>query len=120
MYVWGGGGLGCILHERRRTGGFRLIHHLSFPRGASVNDGIDPDLCSVVYMSFDATVGWVHKIGRGALLTKTDIESAFGLLPVHPESLHFLGCSWEEGGYFVDWCLPMVCSLSCMYFEALS
>lgn len=35
---------------------FHLIHHLSFPKGASVIDGIDPDLCSVVYTSFDAAV----------------------------------------------------------------
>lgn len=60
---------------------FRLIHHLSFPKGSSVNDGIDREFCSVCYASLDAAVSWVRKFGKGA---KTDIEAAFRLLPVHP------------------------------------
>lgn len=32
---------------------FRLIHHLSYPRGGSVKDSIDPDLCTVSYTSFE-------------------------------------------------------------------
>ncbi|XP_075129430.1 uncharacterized protein LOC142202939 [Leptodactylus fuscus] len=64
---------------------FRMIHHLSFPEGSSVNDGIDPELCSVVYTSFDAAIAWVRKYGKGALLAKTDVEAAFRLLPVHPD-----------------------------------
>lgn len=65
------------------------------------------------------TIGCVTGFERGALLAKTDIESAFRLLPVHLDSLHLLGCFWE-GGYFVDRCLPMGCSLLCAYFEAFS
>ncbi|XP_075128011.1 uncharacterized protein LOC142201079 [Leptodactylus fuscus] len=43
---------------------FRMIHHLSFPEGSSVNEGIDPELCSVVYTSFDAAIEWVrHYVG---------------------------------------------------------
>ncbi|XP_069590448.1 uncharacterized protein [Ranitomeya imitator] len=98
---------------------FRLIHHLSFPKGSSVNDGIDPQLCSVLYTSFDSAMSWVRKSGQGAMLAKTDIEAAFRLLPVHPDSMHLLGCFWD-GGFFVDRCLPMGCSLSCAYFEAFS
>lgn len=104
---------------KKETNNFRLIHHLSFPKGASVNKGIDPELCSVVYTSFDVAVGWVKKLGPGTLLAKTDIEAAFRLLPVHPDNLHLLGCFWD-GGYFVDSCLPMGCSVSCAYFEAFS
>ncbi|KAM9311479.1 uncharacterized protein PAF06_009289 [Gastrophryne carolinensis] len=52
-------------------------------------------------------------------MAKTDIESAFRLLPVHPDSLYLLGCFFE-GGYYVDRCLPMGCSISCAYFEAFS
>ncbi|XP_066431505.1 uncharacterized protein [Eleutherodactylus coqui] len=98
---------------------FRLIHHLSYPRGASVNDGIDPELCSVVYTSFDAALHWVRNYGRGALMAKADIESAFRLLPVTQESVRLLGCFWA-GSYFADRCLPMGCSISCAYFEAFS
>ncbi|KAM9323989.1 uncharacterized protein PAF06_020241 [Gastrophryne carolinensis] len=50
-------------------------------------------------------------------MAKTDIESAFRLLPVHPDSQYLLGC-YFEGGFFIDRCLPMGCSVSCAYFEA--
>lgn len=32
---------------KKAEGEFRLIHHLSYPKGASVNDAIAPELCSV-------------------------------------------------------------------------
>lgn len=98
---------------------FRLIHHLSYPKGSSVNDAIEPDLTSVSYTSFDTAVSWVQRYGQGALLAKTDIESAFRLLPVHPDSQPLLGCFWG-GQFFVDRCLPMGCSISCSYFETFS
>ncbi|KAM9326262.1 uncharacterized protein PAF06_002450 [Gastrophryne carolinensis] len=104
---------------KKEPGKFRLIHHLSFPRGGSVNDGIDKELSSVSYTSFDFALDMVREAGPGALMAKTDIESAFRLLPVHPDSLYLLGCFFE-GGYYVDRCLPMGCSISCAYFEAFS
>lgn len=75
---------------------FRLIHHLSFPKGGSVNDFIDPEQYTVSYTSFDASVKWVRRFGQGALMKKANIESAFHLLPVHPESFRLLGCHWQE------------------------
>lgn len=38
---------------------------MSFPKGASVIDGIDPELSLVVYTSFDAAVAWVKCFGKG-------------------------------------------------------
>ncbi|XP_053558364.1 uncharacterized protein LOC128649240 [Bombina bombina] len=104
---------------KKSPGQFRMIHHLSFPRGMSVNDGIDPELVSVKYASFDKAISVVRKAGRGALLAKADVESAFRLLPVHPRSHHLLGCKFEEQ-FYVDLCLPMGCSISCSYFERFS
>lgn len=52
-------------------------------------------------------------------MAKSDIESAFRLLPVHPDSFRLLGCTWE-GAYYVDRCLPMGCSISCALFETFS
>ncbi|XP_066430821.1 vomeronasal type-2 receptor 26-like [Eleutherodactylus coqui] len=43
---------------KREPNKFRLIHHLSYSKGASVNDGIDAELCSVVYTSFDAAISY--------------------------------------------------------------
>ena len=45
---------------------FRLIHHLSFPAGESVNDFIDKAKCRVQYASFDEAVELVRQVGAGA------------------------------------------------------
>lgn len=63
------------VRPKKEANKFRLIHHLSFPEGASANDGIDPELCSVVYTLFNAAICWVRKFGKGALLAMTDIQS---------------------------------------------
>lgn len=34
----------------------RLIYHLSYPQGGSVNDFIDPQLCSVSYATVQAEI----------------------------------------------------------------
>ncbi|XP_066463235.1 uncharacterized protein [Eleutherodactylus coqui] len=107
------------LVPKKETGKFRLIHHLSYPSGESVNDGISKEQAAVSYASFDCAVELVRQAGRGAWLAKADIESAFRLLPVHPQCFHLLGCS-IEGQFFVDMCLPMGCSISCFYFDVFS
>ena len=42
-------------------GEFRLIHHLAFPEGESVNDRIPQNLCTICNISFDAVVCMVQK-----------------------------------------------------------
>ena len=39
---------------------------LSSPEGASVNDGINPDLCSLTYVSVDDAARLVVEAGKGA------------------------------------------------------
>lgn len=53
------------------------------------------------------------------LLAKTNIEAAFQVIPVHPDSFQLLRCLWL-GQYFVDRCLPMGCAISCFLFETFS
>ncbi|XP_077778980.1 uncharacterized protein LOC144326307 [Podarcis muralis] len=96
-----------------------MIHNLSYPKGGSVNDAIPQELCTVRYATFDQAVQLIRKFGRGALLAKCDIESAFRLLPVHPEDFRWLGFKFE-GVYFVDKAMPMGCSVACAAFEAFS
>ncbi|KAM3936780.1 LOW QUALITY PROTEIN: uncharacterized protein RB166_000609 [Leptodactylus fuscus] len=103
---------------KKEAGKFRLIHHLSHPKGSSVNDGTRSDV-SVSYVSFDRAVALLRVAGPGALMAKSDIESAFRLLPVHQECYHLLGCSLD-GMYYFDSCLPMGCSISCQFFELFS
>ena len=44
-------------------------------------------------------------IGPGTLLGKTDIKSAFRLLPLHPTDRHLLVMQWHQE-LFIDMCLP--------------
>uniref|UniRef100_A0A8W8M2W2 Reverse transcriptase domain-containing protein n=1 Tax=Magallana gigas TaxID=29159 RepID=A0A8W8M2W2_MAGGI len=54
----------------------------------------------------------------GCLMTKTDIESAFCILPVCRED-HELLFQWD-GCFYFDKCLPMGCASSCSIFENFS
>ena len=52
----------------KSDGGWRLITHLSYPAGSSINDGIDDELCSVEYTKFDKVADMVFSLGPGALM----------------------------------------------------
>lgn len=67
------------------AGKWRLITDLSSPHGQSVNGGIDPTLCSLTYITVDNMAGIIAKLGKGTMMAKIDIESAYQLVPVHPE-----------------------------------
>ncbi|XP_052229228.1 uncharacterized protein LOC127843584 [Dreissena polymorpha] len=107
------------LVPNKTPGQFRLIHHLSYPRGNSVNDFIDPNLSSVNYSPFDDAVNKLLELGTGTLFCKTDIDSAFRLIPIHANYHHLLGFKFR-GQYYFDTCLPMGASSSSAIFERLS
>ena len=109
--------LGVI--PKKVQGEYRMIHHLSFPFGGSVNDFIPPEFCSVQYATVDDAVQIIKRLGRGCVLAKTDVRSAFRIIPVHPFDYQLLGMQWR-GKYYVDRCLLMGCASSCKTFEALS
>jgi len=98
---------------------FRLIHHLSYPKGHSVNDDI-PDYCSSVkYASVSDALTAIKAIGEGCFLAKTDIKSAFRIIPIHLADYSLLGMKLDKFYYF-DRCLPMGLSSSWNIFEAFS
>lgn len=107
------------LVPKKNSADFRLIHHLSYPEGDSVNDYIDPKLCTVQYTSFDKAVELVQELGKGCLLGKSDIKNAFRLLPVSPSDFEQLGFFFD-GKYYFDKCLPFGCSISPATFEKFS
>lgn len=100
----------------KKDSSWRLIQHLSYPQGVSVNDFIDKQLCSVSYTPFDKVIESIVLLGRNCECGKIDIKSAFRLLPVHPEDFVLLGFALDEK-YFVDKVLPMGCSISCAVWE---
>ena len=65
---------------------FRLIHHLSYPVRKSVNDSIPDSAATVVYTSVGAAIDVILQLGRGCLMSKTDIEKAFRLIPIRNDN----------------------------------
>ena len=61
----------------------------------------------------------IRKFGPGAMLAKCDIESAFRLLPIHPQDFWLLGFQFN-GAFYFDKAMPMGCSVACAAFEAFS
>ena len=104
------------LVPKREPGEYRLIHHLSYPSGDSVNDFIDTQLCSVQYTSFDAAIHMIQDLGKGCLLGKSDIKSAFRLLPVSVLDFDQLGFKFD-GRFYFDKAMPFGCSIACKTWE---
>ena len=94
-----------VIPKKHQPGKWRLIVNLSSPKGASTNDFISPSLCSLSYASVDDAAAYVFQAGRGALLAKLDVKSAYRNIPVHPDDRYLLGIQWQ-GKTFVDTCLP--------------
>ena len=94
-----------VIPKGHNTGKWRLITDLSFPQGHSVNDGIDPSLCSLAYTTVDDIAAVVAQLGKGALLAKVDIESAYRLIPVHPQDRPLQAVRWD-GNIYIDPMLP--------------
>ena len=108
-----------VIPKGHDTGKWRLITDLSYPPEQSENDGINPDLCSLTYTTVEDITRRIAIIGPGALLAKIDIESAYRLVPVHPDDRPLLAMSWE-GATFVDPMLPFGLRSAPKIFNALA
>ena len=109
--------LGLI--PKKTPGEFRMIHHLSFPDGSSINDSIPFEFTSVNYARVDDATALVKQLGPGCFLAKTDIQNAFRIIPIRPADYDLLGMSWE-GKFYYDKAMPIGCSSSCRTFEIFS
>ena len=102
------------LVPKKVQGEFRLIHHLSFPTGFSVNDGISSDNTSVKYATIDEAIQLIKRAGPGCFLAKTDVKMHSRLSPFTLMIIVSLGCS--GGGYIImtdacQWVVPLPASL---------
>ena len=82
-----------------------MILDLLSPHGRSVNDGIDPEQFSLQYIKFDEVVAMITKLGRGALMAKFDVQSAYSNVAVLLSQRHLLGMKWL-GKLYADLALP--------------
>ena len=94
-----------IIPKKYQPGKWRLILDLSSPAGHSVNDGIPKESFSVQYMKVDDVINGIMSLGRGSLLAKFDVESAYRNVPVHSDDRYLLGMKWRAK-YFIDLALP--------------
>ena len=96
-----------------------MICDLSSPAGASVNDGISSNFCSLHYATVDDAVNLIQQLGRGSQLVKLDIKDAYRIVPVHPDDYHLLGIKWK-GSMYVDCALPFGLRSAPKIFNAIA
>lgn len=118
------------LVPKQQEGQTRLIFHLSFPHGDSLNSNTPKELCSVKYSDFQDAVILAMNLedsrrSQGVFLGKSDLLSAFRNLPIRPQDRRWLVMKAKHPVskkyfYFVDMCLPFGASISCSYFSRVS
>jgi len=72
-----------VIPKNHQPNKWRLIVNLSHPTDSSINNRIPKDLCSLKYITVDSAINHINQMDQGTMLAKTDIKSAFHLLPVH-------------------------------------
>ena len=96
-----------------------MICDLLSPQGFSVNDGIDPELCSLHYASVDDAVALVRHMGTGAMMAKLDLKSAYRMIPIHQLDQQLLGITWQ-GHTYIDQALPFGLQSAPLLFTAVA
>ena len=76
--------------EKKTPGEYRILHDLSWPKGASVNDEIPKNAGKCTYQSMDAIIDSLVELGPNTNLTVIDIEHAYKVLPVQE-------AAWRSG-----------------------
>ena len=79
--------------------------HLSYPEQYSINDGINVEDFPLKYVTVYDAIDLVMILGKGSLMAKLDVKSAFRLCPVRPHDQHLLGMHWN-GKFYFDRVLP--------------
>jgi len=85
--------------------GWRTIFDLSSPEGHSVNAGIPVEYGTIVYETLDYAIRLVAQAGKGAVMMKRDLKSAFRHVPISPCDYWLLLFEWQ-GKFYVDMFLP--------------
>lgn len=103
---------------KKVDGKFMVIHYLSYLTQNSFNDFIDNALFSVNYTKFDEVISIVQRLGRGSYmyLVKSDIRSAFKLLPILQGDFVLNGFKFN-GWFYFDKCLHFGCIISYSTFK---
>lgn len=104
---------------KKHSNEWRTIYHLSYPEGDSVNDHIPKDPYTLQYVRVDDAIRILKSLGPGSFMAKTDLKSAFRLIPIHPDDWDLLGIHWNNQ-YYVDLYLPFGLRSAPFLFNQLS
>ena len=74
----------------KKTSGWSLITHLSYPSGNSVNDFIDGTLTTVQYSKFVNVTCIIQTLGEHVMIGNMHIKSAFRRFPCYPGDFDLL------------------------------
>ena len=107
------------LVPKKESSELRMIMHLSYPYGGSINDFIDPEKAATKYQSFQDAVRLVVQQGQFCWLAKGDVKSAFRVALIIFKHLRCLGIYFNDE-YYVDCALPFSSSISCTIFEEIA
>ena len=94
-----------VIPKKHQPGKWCPILDLSSPDGYSVNDSIRKDPVTVQHMKVDNIIDVIMSISRGTFLAKFDVESAYRIIPIHPNDHYLYGMLWQSY-HFVDMALP--------------
>ena len=75
---------------KKHSSEWRTIYHLSYSEGDGINDHIPKVPYSLQYVSVDGAVQILRSLGLGVFMAKTDLKSAFRLMPIHPDDWNLL------------------------------
>ena len=104
---------------KKHSSEWRTIYHLSYPEGDSINDHIPKALYSLQYVRVDDAIRLLQTLGQGSFMAKTDLKSAFRLIPIHPDDWNLLGIYWQSK-FYVDLYLPIGLRSAPYIFNQLS
>ena len=106
------------LVPKKTPGKYRMILNLSYPYdGMSVNANIASEHCSVQYASIQDAISKIQEVGPGCYMAKSDIESAFRIVPVSADCHKFLSFKFQ-GKFYYDTCLAMGASCVIKYLRS--
>ena len=57
-----------------------MTHHLSYPKGASIDDSIPPEFSSVKYAYVDDAISLIQRQGKGCAMAKTYVRRGSRIL----------------------------------------
>ena len=112
-----------ITQEKPDSENRRVIVDISWPRGASMNDGVESDQYLgtkflLTFPSIDDITAQVTRLDRGCLLYKVDTSRAFSHIKMDPFHYNKLGLKWD--GFYFDSCLPFGFKHGSKIFQRIS